>query len=446
MLDPKGDCPLTSPRPTARTIVAHSRHACANCSCILVGSGIQTEDARRTRPSTLLQRFDSLHGIAKVNPPLRSAKSALSAPPEPPSSRPPSNWACVSTCRQQHPRPQIRTPNDDLPASSCSQWPRSKSSISALLDTKSFVSCVHTVDAGSLNAAVVRIGAIFREPVRRLAASDSSSSTTTPAATHPHAPKMSTSLEIAQLRAASSLNTQESSTTSPWPQPSTPVASKTAAVRLQGLMITSSVSSENPGIQPRPPPTSSSTACLETRYVRRRTARKPRGRERSPRLLWLCWTSNAGRLRLRRTKPNDSTTSCTIWPSSRHIGGPQRPIRPRLQVALDMTLSPRHAARSKQHPYAVRITQYASPNPFNHHSNPKATPSPCHATPSPLPAPRCPSFCPENVILKLLQTEFPDLTLHKFRVQRHRLHLQHPGPQPQSQLPHPDRRIRSLRR
>ncbi len=158
-------------RPTNRLHdVGPSAMSSAELLSILVGSGTQNENALRLA-ETLLQRFESLHGIAKACTaeicqihgigPTKAAKIKaalelglrLNMPP-------------VAT------KPQIRTPND---VANILMLEMSLLEVEhlrvVLLDTKNFVSCVHTVYAGSLNAAVVRIGEIFREPVRRLAAS-----------------------------------------------------------------------------------------------------------------------------------------------------------------------------------------------------------------------------------------------------------------------------------
>lgn len=69
-------------------------------------------------------------------------------------------------------RPQVRTPSDiaNLLMLEMSLLEQEHLRV-VMLDTKNFVSRIHTVYAGSLNSAVVRIAEVFREPVRANSAS-----------------------------------------------------------------------------------------------------------------------------------------------------------------------------------------------------------------------------------------------------------------------------------
>ncbi|MEZ4620507.1 MAG: DNA repair protein RadC [Caldilineaceae bacterium] len=64
-------------------------------------------------------------------------------------------------------RPQVRTPTDiaNLLMLEMSLLEQENLRV-VMLDTKNFVNRIHTVYAGSLNSAVVRIGEVFREPIR----------------------------------------------------------------------------------------------------------------------------------------------------------------------------------------------------------------------------------------------------------------------------------------
>lgn len=69
-------------------------------------------------------------------------------------------------------RPQVRSPTDiaNLLMLEMSLLEQEHLRV-VMLDTKNFVSRIHTVYAGSLNTAVVRIAEVFREPVRANCAS-----------------------------------------------------------------------------------------------------------------------------------------------------------------------------------------------------------------------------------------------------------------------------------
>jgi len=69
-------------------------------------------------------------------------------------------------------RPQVRNPTDiaNLLMLEMSLLEQEHLRV-VMLDTKNFVSRIHTVYAGSLNTAVVRIAEVFREPVRANSAS-----------------------------------------------------------------------------------------------------------------------------------------------------------------------------------------------------------------------------------------------------------------------------------
>jgi DNA repair protein RadC len=69
-------------------------------------------------------------------------------------------------------RPQVRTPTDiaNLLMLEMSLLEQEHLRV-VMLDVKNFVGRIHTVYAGSLNTAVVRIAEVFREPIRANSAS-----------------------------------------------------------------------------------------------------------------------------------------------------------------------------------------------------------------------------------------------------------------------------------
>jgi len=158
-------------RPTVRIHdVGPPAMSSAELLSILIGSGTQEENAIRLA-ETLLQRFDHLRGIAQAPVdeicqvhgigPAKAAKIKA---------------ALELGIRLQisHPaeRIQVRTPADVANALMLEMSLLEVEHLRVvILDTKNFVRHTETVYAGSLNAAVVRIGEIFREPIRRLAAS-----------------------------------------------------------------------------------------------------------------------------------------------------------------------------------------------------------------------------------------------------------------------------------
>lgn len=69
-------------------------------------------------------------------------------------------------------RPQVRNPTDVANLLMLEMGLLEQEHLRAvLLDTKNFIQRIHTVYAGNLNTAVVRIGEVFREPIRANSAS-----------------------------------------------------------------------------------------------------------------------------------------------------------------------------------------------------------------------------------------------------------------------------------
>ena len=67
---------------------------------------------------------------------------------------------------------QIRAPTDVAPLLQIEMAPLEQEHLRTIcLDTKNRVQCIHTVYIGSLNAAIIRVGEVFREAIRRNSAS-----------------------------------------------------------------------------------------------------------------------------------------------------------------------------------------------------------------------------------------------------------------------------------
>ena len=67
---------------------------------------------------------------------------------------------------------QIRAPTDVAPLLQVELAPLEQEHLRTIcLDTKNRVQCIHTVYIGSLNAAIIRVGEVFREAIRRNSAS-----------------------------------------------------------------------------------------------------------------------------------------------------------------------------------------------------------------------------------------------------------------------------------
>ena len=157
-------------RPTNRLRdVGPSAMSSAELLSILIGSGTQNQ-MPCAWPKPCLQRFDNLRGILQAPTPeicqihgigpIKAAKikAALelglrldrAADRQTPNSH--------AQRRGQHPNARNGTTGN-------------RTNARRLARHQNYVSHIATVYTGSLNAAVVRIGEIFREPVRRLAAS-----------------------------------------------------------------------------------------------------------------------------------------------------------------------------------------------------------------------------------------------------------------------------------